>query len=86
MPKLIDKESVIKMAITGFTRVEIAKRLGCSERQVRRILKKHPVMEGEKGLVKDGEVESAMRIFFLKWESGERVGERFGVTRQAVLK
>jgi len=83
MPKIIDKNRVIKMANEGFTKVEIARRLECSERQVRRILNGY---KPERSGIKDYEAEQAVRFFYLKWESGEQAAERFGITRQAILK
>ena len=86
MPKIIDKTRVIEMAIMGFAQVEIAKRLGCSCRQVRRIIKQNPDLGKSKNIKMDKIIEPALRQYFLAFESGERTAERFGLTRQAILK
>jgi|GEM_PF-1531787 len=85
MPKLIDKDKFFAMKLMGFTNTEIARRLGCSTRQITRLCK-GLVMDKAGLKIKDGDVESALREFFKSFESGEKAGARFGLTRQAVLK
>ncbi len=85
MPKLIDKVRVAEMLGIGFTQAEIAKRLDCSDRQIRRIRKRLNLKNSTK-LVESEDHEFALRNFFLSFESGEKVAEKFGLTRQAILK
>jgi transcriptional regulator with XRE-family HTH domain len=85
MPKLIDKQRVYGMRSMGFTQAEIAERLGCSVRQVRRILcaaNLHtPPAKAGTPLI-----EGTLRNIYKKFLPGEAVGVRFGVSRQAILK
>jgi hypothetical protein len=85
MPKLIDKNRVYEMKKMGFSNREISKRLNCSTRQLSRICK--GLVIDKSGLnVKDREVELSLRDLYLQYESGDKVAERFGISRQAILK
>lgn len=70
----------------GFSKVEIAKRAGCSTKQVRRIERDVEETLNNNLPAPDPETENELRKFYLKFESAERVSERFGVSRQAILK
>ena len=81
---MIDQNQLLKMKNAGLTNRKIAKKLGVSTKTVQRACKKF-------GIVKRGEnnteLEQFMRDLFLELgESGGKVAERFGVSRQAVLK
>jgi len=84
MPKLIDKYRVMAMLKLGFTQKIIAQRCNCSTRQVRRYKDYLKIYNPQK--LTEKEIENSLRDFFLNFESGERVSERFGITRQAILK
>jgi AraC-like DNA-binding protein len=79
MPKVINKQAVIEMKKQGFTCKQIAERLGCSERQVKRITKGMP-----RGKFIDSETEKISREFLSAFMPGAAVALRFGVTRQAI--
>jgi DNA-binding CsgD family transcriptional regulator len=86
----IDCEVVFQMRRQGFTCVEVANRLKCSERQVRRISKqiekdKNITFKSSKSL-KDKDVEIALRDFYSSFESSQETANRFGISRQAILK
>jgi len=90
MPQRIDREVVFQMAKTGFPKYLIAERLECSTKQVGRIVKE---IETDKNIkltkninLKDPEVEKACRAYYMKMESPEKVANRFGITKQALLK
>jgi len=91
MVERIDKEKVFQMARMGFTRTAIAERLNCSERQVRRIIKD---IESKKNIdlsksefnIADEDVEKALRELYSNFESAQTVANRFGISRQAILK
>lgn len=78
----IDKDVVLQMGRTGFSRAEIARRCGCSTKQVGRILgagadrKLSRIVE---------QTEDVMREFFLVVESGADASKRFGISRQAIF-
>jgi DNA invertase Pin-like site-specific DNA recombinase len=79
MPKLINRESVIEMKKQGFTCKQIAARLGCSLRQVKRLTKGM-----QRGKAVDSEVEKVSREFLSEFLPGTAVALRFGITRQAL--
>jgi len=98
---MIDTNRLIKMIEMNFTQKEIARRLGCSTRQLRRKIKELNI--DKKNTIKPDsstsrlekksaplritkENETALREFFCQFESGEQAAERFGITRQAILK
>ncbi len=87
---MIDREKVFQMAKTGFTKTEIANRLGCSRRQVTRIVKRIEMDKNVKFSVnydlRDKDVENAVRGFCFAWEGGQATANRFGVSRQAIFK
>lgn len=82
---MIDRERVEKMTLTGFPQIEIAQRLGCSARQVRRIQEELKVKK-ENTIKVTPEIEPVLRTYYSMFESGEKTAQRFGVTRQAILK
>lgn len=86
----IDYEVVFQMRRMGFTCEVVAARLDCSARQVRRISKK---IEREKNItfkpsreLKDKDVEMALRDYYSSRESSQETANRFGISRQAILK
>lgn len=95
MARRIDRESVFQMARMGFTAQEIANRLNCSLRQVKRIKieiqkSKNISLDARKQeyykLLKDPDCEDALRRVYMVTESAEKASKRFGVSRQAMLK
>ena len=81
--KSIDHTSVIMMAKTGFHANCIAERLGCSRRQVDRILKANDVTT--QPFLFDFSDEHLMWSYYRNWkESLAKIAHRFGVSRQAV--
>lgn len=76
-------EQVIKMKKERLTNITIANRLNISVKTVQRILKKHSIKIRGKN---EPEVEKFKRDLYLNFESGGKVAERFGISRQAVLK
>lgn len=87
---MIDREVVFQMLRTGFTKTEISNRLNCSRRQVTRIAKK---IEADKNMkfksdftLRDRDVELAMRSVYNIYEGGQQTANRFGISRQAIMK
>jgi len=84
---IIDRTRVREMAEMGLTRKEIGRRLGCSERHVRRILSECKMNNVEckmsKGAVRADE-HQCWRVAFAVFGSYSAVAQRFGVSRQAV--
>jgi transcriptional antiterminator len=84
---MINKDSVVSMTKMGFTQKEIAERLGCSTRQIRRVLKEiGSSSTGNSRIDIDQDTESTLREFMLTFSNGERAANSFGITRQAILK
>lgn len=90
---MIDRIRLAEMTKMNFTQKEMADRLGCSERQIRRIVKELDIDSSTTCLKERGtslrvtkESEECLREFFCQFESGERTAERFGISRQAILK
>jgi DNA-binding transcriptional regulator LsrR (DeoR family) len=81
MPKIIDKILLQEMINTGLSQKEIAKRLDCSTRQIRRICK-----AGKSNNIINNDNEIYLRNYYSKFETCGQVGRRFGVTRQAINK
>ena len=91
MNQKIEKNKVLGMLEEGFTNAEIARRLNCSTKQIGRIkaaLEQELSKQCERdNLVKDYDVETARReLYVFLGISYEAVGERFGVSRQAIHK
>lgn len=80
----ITAERLLKMKNAGLTNKKIAKKLGTSTKTIQRACKKFGIVKRGKN---DTEIEQFMRDLFLGLgESSGKVAERFGVSRQAVLK
>ncbi len=86
MNKQIDHDSVVWMAKTGFHPEAISERLGCSRRQVDRILTEQGVKA--KGWMKDFKFEKNLWKHYrnVYFESYAKIARRFGVSREAVRK
>lgn len=82
MAARIDKNVITAMANTGFTRKQIAERLGCSERQVRRILG----TANSRAVIPAADTEDHLRNFYLAFETAPAVASRFAVSRQAIYQ
>jgi len=81
----IDHEQVCVMVETGFGNKHIARRLGISEKQVRRIREKYSVQRGTYiGSILDTPDEWDLWDLYLVNESESHVAYQFGVTRQAI--
>lgn len=78
------------MLRTGFPITIIAKRLKCSTRQIGRIKKEMETAKNKKFVrqieLKDPEIEKALREYYLTMESAEKTADRFGITKQALIK
>lgn len=89
MPKILNRNKIIKMKKLGFTNKEISARLHCSEKQVGRIVKSlsqvDPISEAPIAST-DSEKENMLRQFFNRFESSGKTAERFGVSRQAIFQ
>jgi len=87
---MIDREKVLYMKRTCFTNVEIAKRLSCSERQVRRIInefkKNGKVFPKAVSGGNSIQIQNQVLDFYLSFETEPKVAKRIGVTKQAVNK
>jgi len=86
MNQKIDHDRVYWMLKTGFHPELIAQRLDASRRQIDRIIARHG-WSGSRHL-KDFSEEDDLKSFFRIYygESFERIGQRFGVSRQAIQK
>lgn len=83
---MVDHNRVVAMAKVGITAVEIGRRLGCSERHVRRILKDNNVDVSKNSLVGTPD-EPLLWSYIYKVEGNmSKVAYLFGVSRQAVHK
>ena len=78
----INNHQLLKMKNAGLTNKKIAKKLGISTKTVQRACKKMGiVIRGN-----DSDEQFKRDLFLELGESGGKVAERFGVSRQAVLK
>ena len=83
---IIERARVREMAESGLSQKEIAKRLHCSDRQVRRIVHGSEVM-GHSSEVRRAVREDehlCWRVAFAIEGSYSAVARRFGVSRQAI--
>lgn len=82
----INRNTVLLALQTGLSSTQIAERLKCSERQIRRIKKEFEEKKNRKfkadPLLKDKGVEKAMREFYRNTEGPEKAAARFAITRQ----
>ena len=83
----IDRDRVISMRYNGLTQSEIAKRMECSERQIRRIISECKMNNVECKMNKRTTMEDehlCWRVAFNIDKSYSAIAKRFGVSRQAV--
>jgi len=84
---IIERVRVREMAESGLTQKEIARRMDCSERQIRRIIKGNRKQEtGEKELKRAIRTDEhqCWKMAFIISRSYSAVARQFGVSRQAV--
>lgn len=84
MNKRINERSVVWMARTGFAPCAIARRLKCSDKQVRRILAKWdcPPAGTLKGFDREHQLWHVYK--YVWFETDSLIALRFGVSKQAV--
>lgn len=83
MAKRIDVEIIKAMDTTGLSRKKIADVTGYSTRQLNRIL--GPVKDRKLSAIIES-AEEQLREFYKEFETGTSAGNRFGISRQAILK
>lgn len=83
MNQRLDHDQVALMIATGFTAAQIARRLSCTDRQVRRIAVARS-LDFNPNPVIGTEDESALRRFYARTEGATRAARRFGVSRQTI--
>lgn len=81
---MIDKHIVREMAAIGFSQKQIAERLQCSTRQVRRIARELNLTFDRSSI--DAETENVVREFCATFLSAADTARKFGITKQAILK
>ena len=82
MAKRIDHARVLAMARAGFGSSLIAKRLGCSARQVRRIIKKNDVNAPPNSLLGSPDEHLVWQMWRESGESVSRIAFKTGYSRQ----
>lgn len=83
---MVDHNRVISMAKVGIPAVEIGRRLGCSERHVRRILRDNDVKASKNPLVGTPDETLLWHYIYIVEGNFAKVAYKMGVSRQAVHK